>query len=121
METAAQTCARLVVALEDLVAAEAASLAGRDFAAMVELQERAAPLVDYLATHGPSEADRTVRARITALLQRRAATASHLEDQLSQVRAELTTTQVAQRRVARVAPVYGHATVPLTGQLLAVG
>ena len=45
METSVPTYARLIAALEDLVAREAATLEARDFPAVIELQQRAAPIV----------------------------------------------------------------------------
>ena len=121
METGAQTCARLTVALEDLLAQESASLSVNDFGAVIALQERASPLVDHLVAHGPAVADQGLRARIAALLFRRAETGERLAVKMAQTRQEMDLTQVAQRRVARVAPVYGQSSVPVTGQLLAVG
>jgi hypothetical protein len=121
METAAQTCVRLVAALEDLAAREAATLDTCDFAAAIEIQERAAPLVDHLVAHGPAAADRALRDRIAALLLRRAQTGEWLAAKIAAAREELRHTQVAQRRVARVAPVYGSASAPRAMQLSAVG
>jgi hypothetical protein len=51
METPAQRCARIVSALEDLVNQEAAALRAGDFDAVNEIQDRAAPLVEFLALH----------------------------------------------------------------------
>lgn len=121
METPGQTCARLIEALEDLADREAATLRTHDFAAVAEIQERAAPLVEYLATHGPAIADNALRARIWDLLRRRAQTGEWLELQLAEARAEMGQTRASQHRVARIAPVYGTAPMPVSGQLLAVG
>lgn len=121
METPGQTCARILVALEDLAGREAASLQARDFPAVAEIQERAAPLVAHLAAHGPAVADVALRTRVGELLRRRAQTGEWLAEQITQAREELRGTQASQRRVARIAPVYGSSQAPVAGQLLAVG
>ncbi|MCX6953346.1 MAG: hypothetical protein NTV51_14425 [Verrucomicrobia bacterium] len=121
METPAQTCARLLGALEELADAEAATLRHRDFAAVADIQDRAAPLIEYLATHGPAVADNALRARVWEFLRRRAQTGEWLDLQLAEARAELQGMQASQHRVARIAPVYGKAPVQVPGQLLAVG
>ena len=121
METPAQTCSRLLVALEDLAARELATLQAHDFVAAVEIQERAAPLVAHLAAHGPAVADGAFRARVWDFLQRRTATGEWLATQIAQLREELAGTQASQIRVARIAPVYGSSSVPVSGQLLAIG
>jgi hypothetical protein len=121
METPAQTCARLVVALEDLVACEAATVQNRDFSGALDIQERAAPLIDYLATNGSSYADSDLQKRIHALAERRRLTGELLSAQLAEVKESLQSTRASQHRVARIAPVYGSAAVPISGQLLAVG
>ena len=121
METPAQMCVRLVTALEDLVAQEAATLQARDFAAAVVIQDRAAPLVSLLGTHGPAVADEALRARIAALLARRSQTGEWLSEQIRRVREELQRTEAAKRRVAQFAPVYSHADSPPRRQLSAVG
>lgn len=121
METAAQICTRLLGALEDMADGEAASLRHQDFAALAEIQDRSAPLIEYLALHGPAVADHALRARVWEYLRRRAQTGERLELQLAEARTEVRRTQDGQRRVARIAPVYGSSAVPLPGQLLAVG
>ena len=120
METTGQACDRLVTALEDLLAQEAAALAQGDFGAALELQERAAPLVDYLAAHGPRAAAPALRSRIGALCERRSAAGDRLAAAIARVREELGDTQTAQRRVARIAPAYGRSSAAAR-QLSAVG
>ena len=121
METPAQMCARLVAALEDLTAQEAASLAARDFTAAIAVQDRAAPLVDLLVAHGPVVADAGLRPRIVALMARSRQTGEWLTEQMARVRQELQQTHVAQRRVAQVAPAYGQGAAAKRPQLCAVG
>ena len=103
-------CARLLAALEELAAQEAASLAARDFAAVVHLQERAAPLVAHLAEHGPGVAkdDPALVGRIAAWLARRHETGEWLAGQIARTKEKLSEVEAAQRRVARVAPAYGR-------------
>jgi hypothetical protein len=120
METPAQMCTRLLTALEDLAAQEAATLQARDFATAIAIQDRAAPLVELLAAHREELNDPTLRARVAELFARRSRTGEWLAEQMARVREELRQTDVARRRVAQVAPVYGRAST-LPRQLSAVG
>src|SRR5436190_11518444 len=108
METSAQRCRRIVTALEDLVHQESATLAKCDWSGVEAVQERAAPLVDFLAAHAPESVDdAALRARIVALQQRREETSRSLGAQIAQARTELQQALAAKRRVAKIAPVYG--------------
>lgn len=108
METPTQMCARLVAALEDLANQEAATLQARDFARAVEIQDRAAPLVDLLVAHAPEVTDESIRARVAALLEKRNRTGEWLAEQMAKVREELQQTRAAQGRAAKIAPAYGR-------------
>jgi hypothetical protein len=121
METPAQMCARLVAALEDLSSQEAISLQTRNFAAAISIQERAAPLVEHLAVHGPEVADELLRCRIAALLERRHETGRWLVTEIERTRQQLHAMDVNRRRVAQVAPVYGAGVSAGRRQLSAVG
>src|SRR3954469_15906888 len=107
MESPAQMCARLVAALEDLTAQEAASLQARDFESAIELQDRAAPLIEHLVTHWPEVPDPGLKARILAVITCRNKTGEWLAEQIAETRRQLDETQVAERRVAQIAPAYG--------------
>ena len=121
METAAQRCVRIVSALEDLVAQESVALANRDFAAILALQERTAPLVDFLVETGPACLEqRGLQARVAALHQQRTQNSDSLATEIEHSRAELQQTQVTQRRVARIAPAYSQPAAARR-QLQAVG
>jgi hypothetical protein len=120
METPAQMCARLLTALEDLAAQESATLQARDFTAAIAIQDRAAPLVELLAAHREEMNDPMLRARVAELSARRSRTGEWLAEQMARVREELRHSDVARRRVAQVAPVYGRGAV-LPRQLSAVG
>lgn len=121
MDSLVQTCSRLLLALEDLADREAAALHTRDFAAAIELQDRAAPLIEHLAAHGPAVVDTTFRRRVGDFLRRRAETAEWLSGQIAQARDELHRTRTGQRQVAQIAPVYGSSRSGSPRQLLAVG
>ena len=110
METPAQTCVRLLTALEDLATQEAAALEARDFATAVTIQTRAAPLVEHLAAHGPAIADKdpAFRSRVAAFHARRQQSGEWLATQVARAKEELLRMQAGQRRVARIAPVYGQ-------------
>lgn len=99
---------RLVDALDTLVAQESATLAERDYAAAIAIQQRAQPVVDCLLALGSEMADEIARARIAGLLARRQHSIDLLESQLAIARDELLALQEGASRVARVAPVYGR-------------
>jgi len=120
METPAQTCARIITALEDLAAQEAAALETRDFTAAITIQDRAAPLVEHLATYAGEITDPALRARIAAVHARRDRTGEWLAEQISRVRQQLHDLEAGQRRVAQVAPAYGRG-AGASRQLCAVG
>lgn len=107
METAAQTCARLVTALEDLVAQETSALQARDFAAAIEIQERAAPLVDHLVAHADDIVEPRLRERIGKIREHRHRSGEWLAEQIEHTRQELLQMHASRRRVAQVAPAYG--------------
>ena len=108
METPAQLCARLLTALEDLTAQETATLQARDFVTAITIQDRATPLVQLLASHGPEVVDTALRSRIAALLAKRNRTGEWLAEQMARAREELHQTKLARRTVDQVAPVYGR-------------
>lgn len=119
-ETPAQTCARIVTALEDLARQEAAVLQSRNFSAAVLLQERAAPLVEHLVAHEGDVTSSDLRSRIAAVSALRSQTGEWLATQIERAREELQQMDASQRRIARVAPVYGSGT-PRRSQLSVVG
>jgi septum formation inhibitor MinC len=106
MATPAETCARLLAALEDLVAQEAALMRAADFTGVLATQERAAPLVERLAALAAT-ADAAVRIRVSAVLALRSRSLEWLGAEMARVRTELQSMQVSRRRVAQIAPVYG--------------
>lgn len=121
MESAPQRFARVLGALEDLVAQEAVALQNRDFETVATVQDRVAPLVEFLMSQPEiGQADAVLRARIEALYARRQQSAAWLAEEMARARDELGQADATQRRVARIAPVYGTpASIPR--QLRAVG
>ncbi len=119
METSAQRCSRIAAALNDLAAQEAAALAGREFDAAIALQERAAPLVAFLAEH-TGDFTRELVEKLSAVQARRAHSAMQLAAEIGRTREELHETGAARRRVAQIAPAYGRTSVT-PSQLCAVG
>lgn len=108
MKAPRQTFSRLLGALDELVAQEAATLNQRDFGAVADIQRRAQPLVDALSDLGIAAADDLARARVAGLLARRQHNIDFLESQLATARAELLSVQESTRRVACIAPAYGQ-------------
>jgi hypothetical protein len=113
MPDSAQRCPRLIAALEDLAAQEEASLKARDFSAIEAIQERLGALVENLILHA-SSADAGLRRRIAAVQIRRERSSEWLAAELARTSEELRETEVSQRRVAKIAPVYG--TVPASSR-----
>lgn len=121
MESPVQRCTRIVTALEDLAGQEAAALAHRDFATVLALQDRTTPLVEFLITSGATQMrEPGLRRRVRALHELRQKTSETLAVAMANTRADLQQTQVAQRRVAQIAPAYGQ-NAPRVSQLQAVG
>jgi len=120
MESAAQTCARLLIALEDLVEQEAGLLASEQVLAMADLQDRMAPLVERLVALAPV-ADSSIRVRVQELVQRRSYTGAELASRLLHLRGELDRMAEARHTVNRIAPVYGAMPPAARSQFSAVG
>lgn len=110
MNAPATVMFRLLGALEDLVTQEAMQLAGENFEAVRQTQERAAPLVTELARLGRMTAIPAVRPRIEALLARRRQNQERLSGQIQRVREALQGTQAKRLRIAQIAPAYGRQT-----------
>lgn len=106
-ETPAQRCARIAAALEDLARQESAALHARDFASVVVIQDRAAPLVEHLVAHEEEITSGELRARIAGILALRNQTGEKLKDSVDETREALQQMDVSQRRVSRIAPAYG--------------
>jgi hypothetical protein len=122
MQTPAQRCTRIVAALEDLVAQETVALANHDYAAVLTLQERTAPLVDFIVTNGAAYVTAPeLRARLDLLQRRRGQNSASLTAEIERARTEFQETCVAQRRVASVAPAYAKTVKATSQRLQAVG
>ncbi len=120
MESPHHECARLVQALEDLADQEAACVRMHDFATVIELQGRAAPIVAHLAARGPAAADAAIRQRLSEVIRRREETAAQIQVQLERTREQLDAVQSRRRRVDQIAPVYGRNASP-RGHLSVIG
>lgn len=121
METPAQRCLRIAGALGDLAGQEAVALAARDFPGVLGLQERAAPLVEFLSLHAAAHAgDRALRDRVAAVQSLRAHSSAQLAAEIERTRVLWQEAGVAQRQLAKIAPAYGRSAASRT-QLCAVG
>ena len=120
MDTPAQTCQRLLAALEDFAMQEAALVAACDFAGLAKIQQRTAPLIEHLAQLGSANADAIFRKRVRALLARRRQTDDALTAELAKAKQELKRTHASEQRIAQIASVYGRS-VAAVRQLSAVG
>ena len=119
METPAQRGARLIAALEDLVAQETAVLRNGDFDEANTVADRTAPIVEWLADH-PTFVPASLQERLAAIGSQRARNAEFLDSEIARTREELQQVAVSRRRVAQIAPVYGRAAAQPT-RLSAVG
>jgi hypothetical protein len=109
MESPVQRCSRIITALEDLTGQEEAALANRDYVVLLSLQERTAPLVEYLITDGATHVRQpTLRGRVEAVHARRQQTGDRLAVAMADNRRDFQQAQLAQRRAAQVGPAYGH-------------
>lgn len=106
METPLQTANRLLGALEDFVSRETTLLGSMDFVEAVDLQERAAPLIDRLCSLAPDPAVAVLRDRVEELVERRARNYDFLERQLRQLQADLRRVNDARNRINRIGPAY---------------
>jgi hypothetical protein len=122
MQTPAQRCARIVTALEDLVSQETAALANHDYAAVLTLQERTAPLIDFIVTNGAAYVTAPeLRARLDLLQRRRGQNSASLTAEIDRARSDFQETCAAQRRVASIAPAYAKTATATSRRLQAVG
>lgn len=107
METPKERAARLLSALEDLVMQESATLKTRNFAEAIAIQERAAPLVQSIASNA-NRLSHDLRLRVAALIERRRANDAWLAGEIEVVRVRLQDTAETQRRVTQLSPTYGR-------------
>jgi hypothetical protein len=121
METPAQRCARLVGAFEDLAGQEAAAVAAGDFEAVAAVQARIEPAIAFLVANANFVSLGSLRTRIADASARRQETARCLADQLARTREALGELKTNQRRLARVAPVYGRSDCRTERRFVAVG
>lgn len=111
-ESTAQACSRLIAALDDLSAQEAAAIATSDFRAAIDIQHRAAPVVEFLARQDGRALASADRLRLGAIHARRERSEKDLAAALQRARAELAELATHRHCVARVAPVYGRQSPP---------
>ena len=121
MDSADLKRARLVAALEDLSAQEAAAVRAGRFEEALALQHRSAPLVQLLSD-GTTRLPEALGERISALLKHRQSCAAFLAERIDSVRERLRELSESQRQVARVAPAYrGSGSASTARRLCAVG
>jgi len=121
VETPRNKFQRVLGALEDLVAQEELLLLAGDFSALAELQDRAEPLVEFLAA-ASSVADESLRGRVSAVIGRRTVSGKKLSQQIDQVRGDLREIQTSRQRLVQVVPAYRQpAEEAVNGQLSARG
>ena len=120
METPVQRTARLVAALEALVAEETATLRHRDYAGAAAIAERAAPVVEWIAGQA-ARLTPDLRERLVAVQSSRRANEEFLAREIADTGEALREVARSRRRVARIAPAYGTPIVKRSARLSAVG
>lgn len=122
MESPSQKFDRLLKALGELVAEEAAVIGAADYEATAEVQQRAQPLIEALAELAPSVGSAAARTRLESLIKRRRRSIEVLETRMRTVQGELDLLRKSTRRVAQIVPVYGRsASTPGPSRLRASG
>ncbi|ACB73730.1 hypothetical protein [Opitutus terrae] len=109
MESSTEKFDRLLKALDELVAEEAALIRAADYAAIGGVQKRAEPVLAALTALAPENASVEARKRVGILLERREQNIETLRTRAVVAREELDSLQGSARRAARIAPVYGQA------------
>lgn len=108
METPVQTATRLLAALEELAGEETLLIRTMEFVGAVELQERAAPLVEKLCELAANPEVLALRPRVNGLLDRYGQNHHFLDSQLARMQEELNRVTVARGRLRRIAPAYAR-------------
>lgn len=109
MQTPAQTCERVLAALEELVTQESLAFQAWDHDAVRDIQRRSAELISGLEAMNASAAGAAVQLRAAALLRRRRLGLEEMNQSLSALRHELQDVERSRQRVADFAPAYGRA------------
>ncbi|MBI2517604.1 MAG: hypothetical protein HYV95_11940 [Opitutae bacterium] len=117
METPLQTAKRLITALEELVAQEAANLRNLDLVEAVQVTERAAPLVQKLGELANEPGVAPLRPRVEALIIQRQQSTQMLDSHLARMQSELRRIDEARARLSKVAPAYGSGGAPAVSRL----
>lgn len=113
-----QTCTRIASALQVLIAEESLALRAGNLSAAEELQERAAPLVDFISAHAGHV--REARAVIAALRAQRGESSGRLAADLTRLRDQLCALELSRRHLSRIGPAY-TAAAGATRRLISVG
>lgn len=108
METPLQTASRLLTALVELVGQAGVCIRTMDFVEAVEIQERAAPLVERLCDLADHPEVQALRPRVIGLLERYEQNHHFLDTQLARLQEELGRINGARGRLRRMAPAYAR-------------
>jgi hypothetical protein len=106
MITPLETATRLLTALEELVMQETLLIRTMDFVEAVDVQERAAPVVEKLCALAADPAVALLRGRVAGLLERYGQNYHFLDSQLNRLQSELDRVTAARSRLRSVAPAY---------------
>lgn len=107
-----QVAGRLIEALDVLARDEAAAVSTVDLEALADVQDRAAVVLERLASLTDAVLAGGHRSRLEAVQQQRSENAQHLEAQLTSLQGNLREANATQRRIGQVAPAYGRASAP---------
>ncbi len=109
MEAPALTAARLLRALEELVAQEGMYLRGGYYDIAAETRQRAEPLVQQLVALADLPGVRELAPQVAGLQERSAQHAAFLQEKLVALGAEIRRADQARYQTAQLAPAYAHA------------
>jgi hypothetical protein len=121
METVTQRGTRLLAAFEDLATQEATEVTAGDFVAVVGLQSRMEPIVQFFIANPETIRDGEIGKRIDNVRSLRVLTSQAIGDQLARTRHELAEVKTSQRRLHRIAPAYAGSSERTHQRLAAVG
>ncbi len=118
MTTLERKCTRIAAALAGLVKEEVHAVYSGDFETVTEIQDRAAPLIEFLVRHGDAAAG--ARELLETCHGQREETSRWLATEMARIDDQRRVWDSHRRRLARVGPAYGRFT-PLPPQLSLAG
>ncbi len=121
METPFQCAARLLVALDELVAQEGNYLRAGSFELAAEMRTRAEPVVSRIVELSQFPGVSELRGKVAAIVERSARHGAIFEEKICEFRAEIRRTDQARHRTNQLAPAYVRAPAAKNQRFVAAG